>query len=376
MHHVEYESSYITLLTEVEILNPYSVLKETFKEFSSPTPIQDELFELLTLTVRRNYWTTYESPLVLYKKYKKLLRLFEAGWLIEKIRPDANLHEMFHIPYKEIKEGTPKRERVKTNTNPITSAYQTLISAYSSRPLYSLRSDLFNMLFHGLMPTCIRYSYEFDGYMVKVAQQMSDLILALNSIDYHAQYNVLSPRDVKIVTKERDKFKARNSLYDYDDDGIYNLFGYSKKEDLIRTIRISKEILFTSNFWKLHGNPGNIIHYYHDLLFTLESYWGHYQYIVEQRMDINTEWKYPKDKREKLYSMGHKWIKRPWEYLRDQFEKKSIHEWRSMLELCLEDVLSNQLIGYRFDRKHDDILDFIADLLFLEGLSKYEPEIY
>ena len=375
MHHVEYESSYITLLTEEEILKPYSVLEETFKEFSSPTPIQDELFEILTLAVRRNYWTTYESPLVLYKKYKKLLRLLEAGWLIEKIRPDVNLNEMFHIPYKEIKINTPKTERFKTNPNPVINAYQTLIHAYNSAPLYSLRSDLFNLLFHGLMPSCVHYSYEFEGYMVKAAQQMNDLIFALHSIDHHEQNHVLSPRDVEILTKERDEFKARNTLYDYDND-INNLFLYSKKKVLTRSIRISKEILFTANFWKLHGNPGNILHYYHDFLFILESYWGHYQYIVEQGMDINTKWKYPKDKKEKLDRMGYKWIKRPWKYLHNQFEKKSIQEWRSMLELCLEDVLSNERIGYRFDCDHDEILDFIDGLLFFRGLSKYEPEIY
>jgi len=375
MHHVEYESSYITLLTEEEILNPYTVLEETFKEFSSPTHIQDELFEILTLAVRRNYWMTYDSPLIVYQKYKKLMRLFEAGWLIEKIRPDLDLCEKFSTPYKKIRVDKPKRERFKTNSDPITNGYQALVSVYSSDPLYSLRSDLFNLLFEGLMPTSVHYTYEFEGYMVKAVQQMNALISTLHAIDHHEQNNVLSPRDVEILTKERDEFKARDTLYDYDND-IYDLYSYSKKEEVIKAVRISKEILFTRNFWKLHGNPANILHYYHDFLFILDCYWGHYQYIVDQGMDINTKWKYPKEKKQELYGMGNKWIKRPWKYLHDQFEKKSIREWRRILELCLEVVLSNQRIGYRVDRDHDEILDFIDGLLFLEGLSKYEPEIY
>ncbi|PUV23688.1 hypothetical protein [Sphingobacterium athyrii] len=375
MHHVEYQGSYITLLTEKEILNPYSVLKKTFNEFSSPTHIQDELFEILTLAIRRNYWMTYDSPLVIYKKYKKLLRLFEAGWLIEKIRPDLSLSEKFSIPYTNIKIKTRERERIITNSDPISNAYQALVSIYSSDPLYSLRSDLFNLLFEGLMPTCVNYSCEFDDYMAKAVQQMNILISTLLIIDRHEQRNVLSPRDVEILTKERDKFIARDTLYDYDVD-LYHVFRYSKKEDLITAILISKEILNTNNFWKLHGNPANILYYYHDLLFILDGYWGHYQNILEDGKDINTKWKYPKDKKQELYSMGYKWIKRPWKYLHDQFEKKSVQEWRSMLELCLEDVFSNRQIGYRVDRNNNEVLDFIRELLYLDELNAYEPKIY
>ncbi|QIH36282.1 hypothetical protein [Sphingobacterium sp. DR205] len=375
MHHVEYQGSYITLLTEKEILNPYSVLKKTFNEFSSPTHIQDELFEILTLAIRRNYWMTYESPLVIYKKYKKLLRLFEAGWLIEKIRPDLSLSEKFSISYTNIKIKTRERERIITNSDPISNAYQALVSIYSSDPLYSLRSDLFNLLFEGLMPTCVNYSCEFDDYMAKAVQQMNILISTLHIIDRHEQRNVLSPRDVEILTKERDKFIARDTLYDYDVD-LYHVFRYSKKEDLITAILISKEILNTNNFWKLHGNPANILYYYHDLLFILDGYWGHYQNILEDGKDINTKWKYPKDKKQELYSMGYKWIKRPWKYLHDQFEKKSVQEWRGMLELCLEDVFSNRQIGYRVDRNNNEVLDFIRELLYLDELNAYEPKIY
>ena len=79
MYHQESEDSYIALLSGKEIMDPYAVIKEVFKGSSSPAALQDELYELLILTLRPNYWMSYQSPLVLYKKYKKLLRLFEAG---------------------------------------------------------------------------------------------------------------------------------------------------------------------------------------------------------------------------------------------------------------------------------------------------------
>lgn len=111
MHHVEYENNYITLLTEQEILNPYLVLEKLFVDFSSAEALQDEIFEILTIAIRRNYWLTYDSPLVLYKKYKKLVRLFEAGWLISKIRPVSCELENILIPYEEIEPVEPKRKK-------------------------------------------------------------------------------------------------------------------------------------------------------------------------------------------------------------------------------------------------------------------------
>ena len=54
---------------------------------------------------------------------------------------------------------------------------------------------------------------------------------------------------------------------------------------------------------------------------------------------------------------------------------KSIHEWRNMLEVCLEDVLSNVEVGYKSHQNDSEILNFIEGLIFLQELSKYEPEI-
>ncbi|MCA5004797.1 hypothetical protein [Sphingobacterium bovistauri] len=373
MHHVEYENSYIVLLKEEEILNPFAVLKETFQEFSTATQIQNELYEIMTLAVRKNYWMTYESPLILYKKYKKLIRLIEAGWLIEKIRPDLDLLKKLSKPYKEIQVNTSKDSNQRQYDS-LTNAYQTLISVYNSEPLFLLKNDLYNLLFEGLMPTAVHYTYEFEGYMARAVEQINELIISLHNIYNYEKDKILSDLDIEILSKERDEFIKRDTVYNYNG-GYYDLYSYSIKEDVINAVAISKEILFTKNFWKFHGNPGNILHYYHDFLFILDCYSTHYKYILRKGIDINTKWKYPKEKREELFSKGYKWIKRPWKYLHNQFQKKSIYEWREFLELCLEDVLSNQQIGYRVDFDHNEMLDFIVALLFLQEISDYEPEI-
>lgn len=373
MHRASYESSYLTLLTEEEILNPFMVLNDTFSSISSPTYLQDEVFEILMLVLRRNYWMIYESPLILYKKYKKIMRLFEAGSLINIIKPDLSQSEIFITPYNEIDVNKESKEMYKFIPDPLSNAYQTITRKYNSDSLYSLRSDLYDLLFQGLMPTCVKYQYEFEVYVLDAIENINDLISALYLIHHH-EHKELFAKDMEKLIRERERFVDRDNLYDYDCD-IYDLYHYSQKEDIIKAIDVSKHILNTSNFWKLHGNPANILYYYHDFVFILDSYWVHFQTILKSGMDIDTKWQYPKDKKSELNDRGYKWIKKPWKYLHNQFEKKSINEWRQNLELCLEDVLSNQRIGYEIQLEHNETLNFIKALLFLQELANYEPKI-
>lgn len=375
MHHVEYENNYITLLTEQEILNPYLVLENLFVDFSSAEALQDELFEILTIVVRRNYWLTYDSPLVLYKKYKKLVRLFEAGWLISKTRPVSCVHENLLIPYEEIEPVEPKRKKMKPTKDGVSESYRIVIFSYNSSSLDTLRSDLFYLLFEGLMPTCVKYSNEIDEYYFRMIQQMNDLISALHTVHYFEKDNLLSGTDKKVLKIMCDEFIARESFFDYNSD-LQGGLSYMNKEEIKNTLTISRKILFTTNFWKLHGNPGNILYYYHDFLFILDSYWMHYLELCNEDTDFNTKWKYPEEKKNEIYNSGYEWIKRPWKLLHDNFEKRSIHEWRNLLDKCLEDVLSNRFVGYSADSHNEDIFRFINSLLVLESLQEYEPEIY
>lgn len=375
MHHVQYNGSCIALLTEKEITNPFLVLIDTFNESSSASEIQDELFEILTLSIRRNYWMTYKSPLVIYKKYKKLMRLFEAGWVIHKIRPDLTLAELMSIPYDQIEVNNEKQKSKELNKAPVINAYQILNDLFNSTSLNSFRCNLFHMLFEGLMPSCVSYNQEFESYWVTDFQQMTDVISSLHVINHHEKDFELSERDIEILNRMLEEYKERNSLYDYDS-SIDDMHWHSKKEETVEAIPISKTILNTESFWKSHGNPANILHYYHDFLFVLDNYWGHYQLLINQEIDFNEKWKYPKTEKEELFKSRYEWIKRPWKFLHDQFEKKSISEWRIQLELCLEDVLSNNRISYRVDRQNDDVLDFVKGLLFWKELSKYEPNIF
>lgn len=375
MHHVEYENNYITLLTKQEILNPYLVLENLFIDFSSAEALQNELFEILTIAIRRNYWLTYDSPLVLYKKYKKLVRLFEAGWLISKIRPASFVHENLLNPYDQIEASVPKRKIIETTKDVVSEGYRIVIFSYNSSSLDTIRSDLFYLLFEGLMPTCVKYSDEIDEYYFRMMQQMNDLISALQTVYHYEKDNILSESDMTVLKTMCDEFISRESFFDYNSD-LQGGLSYTNKEEVKNALVISRKILFTTNFWKLHGNPGNILYYYHDFLFILDSYWMHYLELCNEDADFNTKWKYPEEKKNELHRSGYEWIKRPWKLLHDNFEKRSIHEWRNLLEKCLEDVLSNRFVGHSTDSHNEDVLRFINSLLFLESLQEYEPDIY
>lgn len=263
---------------------------------------------------------------------------------------------------------------MKPTKDGVSEAYRTMIFSYSYSSLDNIRSDLFNLLFEGLMPTCVKYSDEIDEYYFKMIQQMNDLITALHTVYYYEKDNTLSTTDMKVLKNMCDEFITRESFFDYNND-LQGGLSYKNKEEIKNTLTISRKILHTTNFWKLYGNPGNILYYYHDFLFILDSYWIHYLELRNEETDFNTKWKYPKEKKQELYNSGYEWIKRPWKLLHDKFEKRSIYEWRSLLDKCLEEVLSNRFIGYSTDSHNEDILSFINSLLVLESIQEYEPQI-
>lgn len=376
MHHLEYGKNYVTLLTDEEILDPFIVLKEIFEELSSPKHLIDELFEIAIVTLRTEYWRTYDSPLLLYRKYKKIVRLFEAGWLISKIRPDYINQEAASLPYKQIPIETRGRKIKNAPIDPLSSAHNVLIRSFQQKDkLYAYRGDLFDFLFEGLAPTCVTYDFGFEGYLIDQLHEMDALIGALHYLYSQEKGNVLSSGDKELLTEERDLFLSRGSMFVYGHD-ISQLKEYSTKEDLVNTLSLIREILHETNFWKLHGNPGNVLYHFHDFLFVLEYYWAYLQQLIADGADLSKRWEYPQEERSEIYQITRKWVNKPWKYLRRQFEKKPLAEWRALLERCLEDVLSNQRIEYDIKIQYDDVLDFVTVLLVFNDIMQYEPEIY
>lgn len=378
MHHLEYGKSYVTLLTEEEILNPFIVLKEVFEESSSPKHLIDELFEIAIVALRADYWRTYTSPLVLYRKYKKIVRLIEAGWLISKIRPDYINQEAASLPIKQIAIDTRGRKVKNTPIDPLSSAHNVLIRSFQQKDkLYAYQGDLFDFLFEGLAPTCVTYDFGFEGYLIDQLHEMEALIGALHFLYNHENGKTLSPSDKELLTVEKERFTARGTLYEYEHaHDMSFLKEYSTKEDLVKTLNLTKGILDETNFWKLHGNPGNMLYHFHDFLFVLEYYWIYLQRLVADGVDLNTKWEYPEKERSEIYQITRKWVKNPWKYLRRQFETKPLADWRALLECCLEDVLGNQRIEYGRTIQYNEVLDFVAVLLIFNEIMQYEPEIY
>lgn len=323
--------------------------------------------------MRPNYWISYSSPLVIYKKYKKIFRLFEAGWLIQRVRSEFDLSKKLSIPLKDFEVDKIKSQGFQDSSDSLTNEYQSLVKFYSSYPIPLLGRDLTSLLYDGFMPSVTNCIYEVDGYFVDKVQAMSELIRVLHTIGRIEQNVVLSSRDIDVLTKEKAKFYARNTLSDYEH-GNNDIFKASNKDELTRALAYIREVLSTENFWKIHGNPADILYYFIEYFYVIDYFWCHYQYIVKAGRDISTQWKYPKHVRRELHSQGHEWIDRPWEFLYNEFRKNSILKWFHKTERLLMDVLSNRNFGTADE--HREVLSFLDRLLLLATLLDYEPNEY
>lgn len=83
MDHSAYGRNYIVHLDSGEILAPYTVLNELFGTDGLMDARQDDLFDLLTLGLRPGQWRRYGTPWAHYSSYISLMRLIEAGWLMD-----------------------------------------------------------------------------------------------------------------------------------------------------------------------------------------------------------------------------------------------------------------------------------------------------
>ncbi|KGE13788.1 hypothetical protein [Sphingobacterium deserti] len=374
MHHVEFEDCYITMLKEEEILNPFLVLHELFAGIPNAELLSDELYELFTIGVRSGAWLKYESPLVLYRKYKKLVRLIEAGWLLAKIRPAGSMHGKFLIPYAETRAHIPVSVPPDKSIDPKGGSYKILLELYVNGTMDLSICTLHELLFYGLQPTCTRFSLNFESYHVVTVQNVSLLIGALYEIYLLEKGMTLSSVDLQVLSVEQESFRDRLNMYNYHVDITY-VFHHSPKKDLLEAITISKHILGSNGFWRLHVNPANMLHYYHDFMFLLDYFSEYYQEAVEAGVNISTNWKYPSNKHTNKIRDTYKWRKRPWKYFEEKFKERSVAEWRKHLDDCLEDVLGNKSIYTSFDKDYGSLFDFLAMLVEFVDVRQYEPKL-
>lgn len=371
MHHVLYQNNYITLLRDDEILNPFQILTDAFEGAATAEETCDELFEIFTSSVRKNYWLRHKSPLIPYRKYKKLIRLIEAGWLIGKIRPTRDTNERFLVPLTETEIDQSGEACFAKEVELKADPYRTLIHVYHHFPLYAIRHAVHQYFFQGLNPSCWIDPFFIDSYQIALMRNIDALIHVLYSIYKTEKGVTLSREELKTLRKKRRSFRSRETRYDYHTEIDY-FHDYSEPEELLNAIAITNQILSTDGFWKLHDNPGNMTYYFHDFLFLLDHYWVYYRSIRGSGIDIQSKWDYPKELN-RDGSEDNLWMKRPWQYLENQFVKKSIHRWRHDLDNCLEDVLSNKGKGFDRVRRHNDVLGFVARLIELNALTKYQP---
>src|SRR5690606_36225750 len=150
MHRVHYDSDYITLLSDSEILQPIKVLEQTFRRYRSPEHTSDQLYEILIASARGAHWKKYASPLILYKKYKQIVRLIEAAWLIDK-----NKENYGFVP-QEHRTEIPQKESDKNDISAQTQfsrAILVIANLFRRHSMCYLKGALYDFFFLAMEPT-------------------------------------------------------------------------------------------------------------------------------------------------------------------------------------------------------------------------------
>lgn len=202
---------------------------------------------------------------------------------------------------------------------------------------------------------------------------MEELIRALHTLYKEERLFVLSENENKLLLQEKEHFLSKETRYEYAYD-ITDLTTFSSKESLANMLKVTLDVFYKSNFWITHSNPGNVLYHYHDFHFVLEYYWCYLLNVKEEGRDINTKWEYPKNSRAAIYKILGNRMNKPWKYLNRQFEKRSLEQWRLMLERCMIDVLSNQKIDDDNSKEYTELLNFLTVLLEFNDILQYEPK--
>lgn len=373
MNNVSYEAICFTQLSAKDISNPFLVLQEIFGEDASVEGLQDECWELFTIAFRPNYWMKYESPLVLYKIYKKMVRLLEAGWLIYNIRPSYMLKG-------EIAETFPHENNIVdasmfNNLDDLNTAYKMLIRLYNNNMLIFYRVDLFEILLAGLnLASEQRESY--IGEMVyERYKEINALIQILYTIVIEGKDNEVTKTDMVILKGFENDFLKRDGCLIYDGD-LNNVFGHSiKKADLKEVLKASENLLYQDNYWGWNSNPGKVIYYFQHYLFTLEIFWLYWDKVNADSGILDFVWDIPATEAKELRAVSKEDITKPWKYINDKFTTVPLSSWRNSLKEWEEAVLSNKEFKFSISTDFKSLQMFLETLIELADLTDCFPQL-
>lgn len=384
MNHIEFEDdhNYPTMLTSAEIANPFLVLKETFGNDATADPVQEEYWELIYSAIRPFLWMRNDSPLVLFKKYKKLLRLIEAGFLISVIRPKDNMRgTMLKNAFPGLKKERPLSPNINTPIPPLSSslgAYENLMESYYYENQFVLMRDhLYLLVLESLNATCLFY-YKDDmesivnGHSEKVRATMQSLFILLNQ-----------EGDKDISEKERQmllKFQQfatnyESPTYRQASPVISNIFSYFSKEQLLDAMEEALSILYEVNYWKIHNNPGNILYLFMELRNMVDVIWEYQNTInVGNGENLKIEWQLPQDVSNELKYLKGDEKKYPLRILVEIFQKKTLTAFHTDLDEWEEAILNNENTPNSICTTMEDLKSYLKKIADIASIHSYAPE--
>lgn len=365
---MEFGNRKLSYLKENEILDPFIVLKEMFKKHPSCESIQDEFWELITVAFRRNYWMQYKSPKVIYQKYLKMTRLFEAGLLIAKIRPSYTIRHNFIIENKSF-ELAPENSKAAHTQTPLETAYLELLQWNDHRCVGEHHFEMMNILYHALEATILNYADWFE-YTYSFHDKFSRLIFSLFTIFQSERDFKLTKSDKKILRKyKNDALDSNTPQFQYDDNfGPYaELLNpeYNVCNDLIYL----RDISFKRSYWSINGNPGNVLRYFDEFQYLLETFIEFHEILEPEEKQL--EWDIPENFLKGIKYFPKEHLKFPLNYLDKEIHSKPLHVWRDLLESWKLDALegaSYNILKYEsLESLLFSLIEFTKIQIFMPG---------
>lgn len=366
MNRINTFSDRTSYLSREEILNPFLVLEKVFKKYSTCEPIVDDLWELITHGHRKGYWTTYSSPKVLYLKYIQLVRIFEASLLISKIRPN---YLDFEANERDYKNPDTIDKSKKSSTNIIQDAYKNLNIDNYYRGLASLKFDLSNLLYDGFQPTCHRYTVYIKETTYDLYTVGNKIISSLFLVYQLERGLQLTPNDTKrLQAYECNASDSNTNQFAYSE-SFTEIVSEEKKEfEYKPTINYLNKVAQLLLHEKEVYNPGNILHYFDELMFFLEGFWLHYEKLKTKQK--NKKWDIPRELLDEVKYIPKDRLINPLSYLHELLEAKSLVEWRNELEEWKLEILGNEYFRDDYYRQITHLLFCLSELV---GLMKHRP---
>lgn len=143
--------------------------------------------------------------------------------------------------------------------------------------------------------------------------------------------------------------------------------------DLISIADQARILIGESNYWQTHQNPGNVVYYFHEFQFIIESFHEYIRYTPGISELAKMRWHISADRLETIHNLSEKQMKRPIKYVLKAFREKPLSKWRSILENWKLAVLSNHSDSKILNEARE-IHEFIVKLIEIATILEYQPD--